>query len=159
MSPESGAPRRTFLKLLVLLGLFATASLLFSYAAWPILLWPYLEVLARSPLAGLLGLLPCLLVRLDSAEGAEQRPWLLRYFSLTGLLDGVLLGGLLGALLILGQIILIRAKPFLTLDLYLREEVWVLWIAMMILGIGYGLLLYGWSKMIAVGPWSGEEPS
>jgi hypothetical protein len=132
--------------LLILLGLFVAASLLFSYAAWPVLLWPYLDVLSRAPLAGLIGLLPCLVVRSETEEEAQAQPFLLRFFSLTGALDGMLLGAFLGSLLVLAQLAMIRSKPHLTLDHYLREGVWFLWIVILLLGVGYGMLLFAWTR-------------
>jgi hypothetical protein len=132
------------LRLLCLAGLFAAAGLLFTYAVWPVLLWPFTDVLARSPLAGLLGLAPCLLVRDDSSrrQGAKRLHW-----SLTGWLDALSTGFLIGAFLAIVQIAFIKAKRFLTLDQYLEQQVWVLWIAMLLLGAAYGLLLFWWARL------------
>jgi hypothetical protein len=134
---------RTLLIGLCLLGLFVLSALMFTYLAWPLLLWPFEAVLLRSPLAGLLGLIPCLFSRAKTAAGRPSTPrWGLSHW-----LDGLFLGANLGAALVLIQILMIKMKTYLTLDQYLREQVYVLWIALFVLGAAYGLLLHGWARM------------
>ncbi len=135
-----GVGMTALLRLLILAALFVGSGLYYSLLWYPVTLAPFWTVFRSSlPLAWLLLLAPLIDLLL--------RPRIGRVLRLPASIPGALiLGGVLAIILISAQIILIEQKPYLTLIQYLREELWILWLLALPLGLGVGMVRRTWGR-------------
>jgi hypothetical protein len=127
---------------LLCLGGHALGGIFYTLVWWPITLHPFKEVLAGFFwFYGSWTLIPPLLLLVLSRPVQLARLAALATFLLRKSLFAIPFGLFLGAMHIRLQIRAITANPFLTLSQYMREQIWVLWIAMAILPVIYMLVI------------------
>ncbi|MCP4549948.1 MAG: hypothetical protein GY835_26115 [bacterium] len=147
MTPKRGnAMHLMLMRAIPLILAFCLTGLFFTLLWWPILLDPFLEVLrTRLPVFGLAG--TGLIVghgsflwlwrefRHQSKPDRQPRPWRPKIFT------SLLIGLVLGASQVLQQIKVIESNRYLSLSQYLREDVWWVWIAMVVAAMLFFLVL------------------